>query len=1034
MGLFALAMPAAAARLTITSYGIPHSYALDPSDAVTFDATGMLLYVHSVDAKGTPSQRQFYLGYSNRVTFDNTGGALKTLNLNTTDLGAKSVDMAKLDSITFRPAIDESGDDDGDGLTNLQELLIWHTDPRKKDSDGDGIDDYTETTLDPKVYSPLVANLPVLLVRMTAPPHIVLKEAITKSTADELSMSKDESWGSEDGSSNSRTVTNAEQIAVGMSVGGSVGVEIGTTNQSASLSFNWEARLDVTQSHEVSNEWSYDRRVSFNRSYQEAQTRTTERGSSISGATISVPIKVTNQGSIGVTLSNALFTLYGTTYADGQAVDVPLFSMTPVISATDLAVGNTKGFDVVLTGSLENGDVARLSTFDRLTVRMTGVQVTYGIATNTTPVSLRSSDVSTMVQGSTAHIEVDFDNPTNGQESPMVRNVATLTKYNPADPKNYGPVYLGEMLTQMGMSYSFDSLGFKSINGVERNATSSWVAIITSTVSGGQSSKSAIYSFHSHCGPDSVIVKTGDQVLLAYSGDDDKDGVPNAVEKFYGISDKLAADYDGDGLSDSAEIYGWKRAGDTATFYTNPKSKDTDGDGLLDPVDPAPLFPRKASHSNVLSIEILDPTNTTPIAKATYAAGVYVSQGAKLGAYVRLQVTLDTIGASCKAELKNAAGRTTPILLERDATISTAVVFRTAASDSLYWLGNDTVTITTKSLDGDTIKTWKLAGTSSLVTGSGLIGAINLDLVKPWKILRPLVNFASQLKTDPRTLGIYVLRVKTGAATSPPTFGNASIQLLTAGATVPSSSYQVAWVGDIEALTTAALVDSIATVSGSSYSYRIVPYTKTGSYYVFGEAGELSSAAALKSIIVKISLDSVYIVTGRSDINGPDYIWQLIDSLKVTTGVNSQLGIRHIAYANQSSYVGATFRLPSTSKAYFLQESDSIETNFLEGEHNGWSTGAWIYSSWQAAQGTYSTPDWALDTTALRISVSDLLTKASPATMVSGAMANGYLKGNILPILSTSGSAPSSISGMWQTYTSGLMTTDNYLSIKWWIE
>ena len=38
-------------------------------------------------------------------------------------------------------------DSDGDGLTDYEEIYIYHTNPNKADTDGDGIDDYTETKL-----------------------------------------------------------------------------------------------------------------------------------------------------------------------------------------------------------------------------------------------------------------------------------------------------------------------------------------------------------------------------------------------------------------------------------------------------------------------------------------------------------------------------------------------------------------------------------------------------------------------------------------------------------------------------------------------------------------------------------------------------------------------------------------------------------------------------------------------------------------------------------------------------------------------
>lgn len=81
--------------------------------------------------------------------------------------------------------------------------------------------------------------------------------------------------------------------------------------------------------------------------------------------------------------------------------------------------------------------------------------------------------------------------------------------------------------------------------------------------------------------------------------DTDKDGVPNWLEKFLGISDNND-DSDGDGISDYDELYlvgsdpsnpdsqqdkdgdGLSNLDEVKTYKTNPIRKDTDGDGLTD--------------------------------------------------------------------------------------------------------------------------------------------------------------------------------------------------------------------------------------------------------------------------------------------------------------------------------------------------------------------------------------------------------------------------------------------------------------------
>jgi len=67
------------------------------------------------------------------------------------------------------------------------------------------------------------------------------------------------------------------------------------------------------------------------------------------------------------------------------------------------------------------------------------------------------------------------------------------------------------------------------------------------------------------------------------------------------ITDPSTPDTDGDTISDYAEIYGWTRGSDT--FYTNPLSADSDGDGAKDKIDRHPtenvmikISPLSATH------------------------------------------------------------------------------------------------------------------------------------------------------------------------------------------------------------------------------------------------------------------------------------------------------------------------------------------------------------------------------------------------------------------------------------------------------
>ena len=69
--------------------------------------------------------------------------------------------------------------------------------------------------------------------------------------------------------------------------------------------------------------------------------------------------------------------------------------------------------------------------------------------------------------------------------------------------------------------------------------------------------------------------------ILVYMEDKDGDGIFSRQERLLGTSD-LSADSDGDGLTDFYEIN---------VSHTDPNNPDTDGDGVIDSLDAAPLDP-----------------------------------------------------------------------------------------------------------------------------------------------------------------------------------------------------------------------------------------------------------------------------------------------------------------------------------------------------------------------------------------------------------------------------------------------------------
>ncbi|MEQ8515838.1 MAG: hypothetical protein RIC38_09565, partial [Chromatocurvus sp.] len=92
-----------------------------------------------------------------------------------------------------------------------------------------------------------------------------------------------------------------------------------------------------------------------------------------------------------------------------------------------------------------------------------------------------------------------------------------------------------------------------------------------------------------------AVDQDGDAIVDGSDPDIDGDGLDNHVEIALGTHTYLF-DTDGDGLDDLTEVaMDGDPAGYTAGLDTDPTNPDTDGDGLVDGVDPAPLLAATAT-------------------------------------------------------------------------------------------------------------------------------------------------------------------------------------------------------------------------------------------------------------------------------------------------------------------------------------------------------------------------------------------------------------------------------------------------------
>jgi hypothetical protein len=155
-----------------------------------------------------------------------------------------------------------------------------------------------------------------------------------------------------------------------------------------------------------------------------------------------------------------------------------------------------------------------------------------------------------------------------------------------SDPNNPG-VTAGKALRDI-LRIPFEAAGAGSLIGlrndpnVRADAQKNAFWLVVHTRNNGLGSVVTKYSMlEKDFDFENIKLRGGDTLYLEYMEDKDGDGIFSRQERLLGTSD-LLADSDGDGWSDWYEIN---------VSHTNPNNPDTDGDGVIDSLDRAPLDP-----------------------------------------------------------------------------------------------------------------------------------------------------------------------------------------------------------------------------------------------------------------------------------------------------------------------------------------------------------------------------------------------------------------------------------------------------------
>ncbi|MFT5357143.1 MAG: hypothetical protein ACI9KE_004375, partial [Polyangiales bacterium] len=207
----------------------------------------------------------------------------------------------------FDAGIDPTLDTDEDGVSDLDEITIWHTSPTVADSDGDGFDDGIEINdlaFDPEVnnfqFNPLVADRPELDIELALAPVIYATYETTMGTSESIGQER----STETRSANSNSWGGGSSYAVEESH--TVGTSAGFSGWSFEASVSYEYSYSTT--NETSSNWSTEQ--TMENALTESAMETYESSNEIasSGGVIGISVQVRNPGNIAYFLDNLTLT------------------------------------------------------------------------------------------------------------------------------------------------------------------------------------------------------------------------------------------------------------------------------------------------------------------------------------------------------------------------------------------------------------------------------------------------------------------------------------------------------------------------------------------------------------------------------------------------------------------------------------------------------------------------------------------------------------------------------------------------------
>ena len=753
--------------------------------------------------------------------------------------------------------MDSEEDMDEDGLTDLNEIYRYDTNPKAADTDGDGWSDGEEladgmySPTNPTKFNPRIADVPGLSVTLKKSPSIMLN--ITTSEGKTESESITEGREVSKTSSTSYEQTRSADIMNAWELSTTQGWELGT--ESNAVLAKWVGSVTVGYNGSYTSStgmtWGSSEEKSVAESYEKALAKEKSEGSEVSGATLCMQVELKNTSDIAFTiealkLSASTFDIKDTASLkiladlerDGGWSDVTLkpgASVEANFCNNEMKVEQIENF-IYNTNSIVLGSSSQKITMDGGSNDFTTAY--------------------TKVAAKTTDITIDYGPGSTGNTSARYQ-VAANYRYN-LDHKGSDDMYaqtsLAELLRNAHVNFKQDTVvgpskkklyGLASIEGYKFNLADSAMWYVTvqraADIKKGLSTME-LYAFaNASYDLEKIFVGAGDAVHIFYSKDQDHDGVPLPKEHLFGTDDKKV-DSDGDGLSDYDEITGWTQGESKTKIYTNPANADTDGDGMNDKEDPDPTKRAMFEDATLSMLQVFaDSLMVDSVALLSKDSAALAGAG-NFDVFVQAPFAFVKVVPNAKrvAWVRFTMGKT--MLYVSPTVESGKNVYTFQTPGQLLILDTTRVKIEVKSEDEATVKTYTLSITSALMPPT------NLTLGKNVGRTQIIVNF--DRSKDSRVKGYVILRGDS-AATLPDRIEN-KVKM----------ANRVAYNDFLPILRNAEENSYVDSVGGGSsyYTYRVYAYGMEGDDMVFstGTDQHLRSVGRLKVDITFADVGSEY--------------------------------------------------------------------------------------------------------------------------------------------------------------------------------